>query len=76
MRDYASRPYLRERAAALLKVAASIPAAVVARQGLLRPRKPETIYICPQPLAAPTVERVLRDAGLFRKLRYIRMLRW
>ncbi len=44
LRDHASQPYLRERAAALLKVAAGIPAAVVARQGLLRPRKPDTVY--------------------------------
>ncbi len=44
LRDTAEKPYLRERAAAILKVADGTPAAVVARQGLLRQRKPDTIY--------------------------------
>jgi hypothetical protein len=44
LRDTAPQAYLRERAAALLKVADGIPAARVARQGLLRPRKPDTLY--------------------------------
>lgn len=43
-RDTASKPYLRERAAALLKVADGTPAAQVARSGLLRPRDPDTLY--------------------------------
>lgn len=43
LRDTAPRPYLRERAAALLKVAAGASASAVARSGLLRPRKPETV---------------------------------
>ena len=44
LRDRAPKPYLRERAAALLKVAEGIPAAVVARQGLLRRRQAITLY--------------------------------
>ncbi len=44
LRDHAPEPYLRERAAALLMIAVGLPAAVVARQGLLRPRKPDTVY--------------------------------
>ena len=44
LRDTAPEPYLRERAAALLKVADGISAARVARTGLLRPRKPDTLY--------------------------------
>ena len=44
LRDSAPQAYLRERAAALLKIADGMPAARVARQGLLRPRKPDTIY--------------------------------
>jgi hypothetical protein len=44
LRDTAPKPYLRERAAAILKVAAGIPAAWVARDGLLRPRDPDTVY--------------------------------
>jgi hypothetical protein len=38
------KPYRRERATALLKIAAGQPAAVVARSGLLRPRDPDTLY--------------------------------
>lgn len=44
LRDHAAKPYLRERAAALLKIADGMAAAAVARYGLLRPRKPDTIY--------------------------------
>jgi transposase len=44
LRDTAAQAYLRERAAALLKVADGMSAARVARQGLLRPRKPDTLY--------------------------------
>lgn len=52
------KPYRRERAAALLKIAAGEVAAQVARTGLLRRRKPETVYRC-LPLARP-----LRAGGL------------
>jgi hypothetical protein len=44
LRDNAPQAYLRERAAALLKVDDGIPAARVAREGLLRPRKADTVY--------------------------------
>ena len=44
LRDSAAVPYLRERAAALLKVADGATAAHVARSGLLRPRQPDTLY--------------------------------
>jgi len=44
LRDSAPQAYLRERAAALLKVADGMSAARVARGGLLRPRKPDTVY--------------------------------
>jgi hypothetical protein len=44
LRDHARQPYLRERSAALLKIADGMPAALVARQGLLRPRDPDTVY--------------------------------
>ena len=43
-RDHDPRPYLRERCAALLKVAAGQSAHAVARHGLLRPRDPDTVY--------------------------------
>lgn len=44
VRDSAPVPYLRERAAALLKIADGAIAAQVAREGLLRPRQPDTLY--------------------------------
>jgi len=44
VRDHDPRPYLRERAAALLKIAAGTVPAHVARTGLLRPHDPDTIY--------------------------------
>ncbi|MCB0192196.1 MAG: helix-turn-helix domain-containing protein [Anaerolineae bacterium] len=44
MRDHAEKPYLRERAAALLKIAGGQAAYAVAQQGLLRPRQPNTVY--------------------------------
>ena len=44
LRDTAHLPYLRERAAALLKIADGHVAAQVARTGLLRPRQPDTLY--------------------------------
>ena len=44
MRDHAEKPYQRERAAAILKVAQGIPAAWVARDGLLRARDPDSVY--------------------------------
>lgn len=43
-REHDRRSYLRERAAALLKIADGQSAHAVARHGLLRPRTPETVY--------------------------------
>jgi len=43
-RDHDPRPYVRERCAALLKVADGQSAHAVARRGLLRPREPDTVY--------------------------------
>ena len=44
LRDHSPLPYLRERAAALLKIAGGMPALEVARHGLLRARDSDTIY--------------------------------
>jgi transposase len=44
LRDTGAKPYLRERAGALLKIADGQAAAAVARTGLLRPRQPDTVY--------------------------------
>lgn len=43
LRDHHPTPYLRERAAALLQVAAGTSARQVALHGLLRPRGPKTV---------------------------------
>lgn len=43
-RDHDRRPYVRERCAAMVKIAAGQTAHAVARQGLLKSRDPDTIY--------------------------------
>jgi hypothetical protein len=43
-RDCHPKPYVRERAAALLRVAAGQSAHQVARGGILKARKPDTVY--------------------------------
>ena len=43
-RDHDSRPYVRERCAALLTIAAGLAPHAVARRGLLRPRDPDSVY--------------------------------
>ena len=43
-RDHDPRPYVRERCGALLKIAAGATPHAVARQGLLQPRDPDTLY--------------------------------
>jgi hypothetical protein len=44
LRDHDPRPYARERAAALLKIAEGQAPHRVARCGLLKPRDPDTVY--------------------------------
>lgn len=43
-RDHDARPYVRERWGAVLKVAGGQRPHAVARQGLLKPRDPDTLY--------------------------------
>src|SRR5262245_22833136 len=43
-RDHDPRPFVRERCAALLKIADGATAHAVARQGLLKPHDPDTLY--------------------------------
>ncbi len=43
-RDHDPRPYVRERCAALLKIAGGQSPHAVARQGLLKPRDPDAVY--------------------------------
>ena len=67
LRDGAPKPYLRERAAALLKIAAGLPAAQVARQGLLRPRQPDTVYRWLNSFLAQGIEGLKVKPGAGRK---------
>jgi transposase len=43
-RDHDPRPYVRERCAALVKIAAGMSPHAVAQRGLLRARDPDTVY--------------------------------
>jgi hypothetical protein len=44
LRDHDPRPYVRERGAAILKIADGQSPHLVATQGLLKPRDPDTVY--------------------------------
>ncbi len=44
LRDTSPKPYLRERAGALLKVADGMAAYAVSQSGLLKVREPDTVY--------------------------------
>jgi hypothetical protein len=44
LRDHDPRPYVRERGAALLKIAEGESPHRVAGHGLLKPRDPDTVY--------------------------------
>jgi hypothetical protein len=44
LRDHEPRPYMRERAAALLKIHAGQSPYQVARSGLFKPRDTDTVY--------------------------------
>jgi len=44
VRDHHSRPYMRERAAAILKIAAGQSCRRVALAGLLKVRDPDSVY--------------------------------
>lgn len=44
VRDTHAKAYIRERAAALLKIADGQSPLQVAQQGLLKPRNPDTVY--------------------------------
>jgi transposase len=44
VRDTHPKAYMRERAAAILKIADGMSGLQVSQEGLLKPRNPETIY--------------------------------
>lgn len=67
VRDHAREPYLRERAAAVLKVAAGQPMRQVARQGLLKAHKPDTVGAWVKRYQAPGVAGLVITPGRGRK---------
>jgi len=44
VRDHHQKPYMREKASALLQIAAGASAHQVAQSGLLKPRDPDSLY--------------------------------
>jgi len=70
MRDHADKPYLRERASAILQVAAGCTGRWVALNGLLRQRKPDTIYGWLDRYQAGGIESLPIDEGRGRKAAY------
>lgn len=44
VRDHHEKPYVRERASAVLKIADGMSGRQVALTGLLKPRDPDTVY--------------------------------
>lgn len=69
MREADPTPYRRERAAALLKIADGQSAARVARTGLYRRRKPDTLYRWLRRFAADRVAGLTMRPGRGRKPR-------
>ena len=67
IRDHHEKPYLREKAAALLKVAAGASAHQVALTGLLKPRSPEAVYRWLDRYEAEGVEGLVVRDGRGRK---------
>lgn len=67
VRDTHEKPYMREKASALLKIAAGQSPHSVALYGLLRPRDPDAIYSWLDRYEAEGVEGLLVKDGRGRK---------
>ena len=67
LRDQSPKPYLRERAAALLKIADGQSGLATARTGLLKPRLPDTIYAWVKRYRTQGVAGLQQSAGRGRK---------
>ena len=67
VRDTHPKPYMREKAAALLKIAEGQSPHAVARQGLLKPHDPDTIYGWLKSYEAAGVDGLLVKKGRGRK---------
>jgi transposase len=66
-RDHHSRPYVRERAAALLKIADGHSGREVARNRLLKPHWPDTVYDWVKRFQAEGLKGLLVKPGRGRK---------
>lgn len=66
-RDKHPLPYVRERAAALLKIAGGSSGRAVARSGLLKPRWPDTVYRWVKRYKAEGLKGLLVKPGRGRK---------
>ena len=69
-RDHHPKPYVRERAAALLQIADGSSPHAVARAGILRPRHPDTVYAWLDAFLAEGLDGLLaHQQGGFRRQR-------
>lgn len=66
-RDNHDKPYIRERAAAVLKIADGMSGLQVAQHGLLKPRDPDTVYAWFHRYEAEGLEGLLIRSGRGRK---------
>jgi hypothetical protein len=67
VRDHDPRPYMRERAGALLKIAAGQSGRSVAQHGLLRARYPEAVYRWYKRYQAEGIQGLAMTPGAGRK---------
>lgn len=67
IRDHHAKPYVREKAAGLLKIADGLSAHAVALSGLLRRRDPDSVYGWLDEYEAAGVEGLEIKAGRGRK---------
>lgn len=67
IRDHHAKPYVREKAAGLLKIADGISAHAVALSGLLRRRDPDSVYGWLNEYEAEGIEGLEIKAGRGRK---------
>jgi transposase len=70
LRDTADKAYLRERAAAILKIADGMSGLQVSQDGLLKPRDPDTIYRWVKRYRAEGVAGLTIRSGRGRKAAY------
>ncbi len=70
LRDHAVKPYLRERAAALIKIAEGASAHWVARHGLLKERDPDSLYSWLNRYQAQGIDGLVIRDGRGRKAAY------